>query len=279
MKRLIWIGLAAAATLVAQPGPGFGRGPGRGPGGPMGPGGPEMRNPVTGAPFSGTETVTSTQTLANGSTITHTSTTTFYRDSSGRIRTETTRPARPGSNEGPQTIVTISDPVAGVIHNLDTANKVSRDMTVRRPNANGQARPARTPQQGAGQDRAFRGGQNNDPHVVHETLMGQTIGGVYASGARSTRTIPAGAQGNSQDLQMVHETWTSTDLKIPVLVKESDPIHGTTTRQMSNITRAEPDPSLFQVPAGYTTQAGGPGRGPGGPGGRRGPGGPGGQIR
>src|SRR6185437_12893627 len=115
MKRLIWIGLAAAATLVAQPGPGFGRGPGRGPGGPMGPGA-EMRNPVTGAPFSGAETVTSTQTLANGSTITRTTTTSFYRDSSGRVRTETTRPARPGSNEAPQTIVTISDPVAGVIH-------------------------------------------------------------------------------------------------------------------------------------------------------------------
>jgi hypothetical protein len=239
-----------------------------------------MRNPVTGAPFSGTETTTSTQTLANGSNITHTSTTTIYRDSSGRVRTEITRPARPGSNEAPQTIVTISDPVAGVVHNLDTANKVSRDMTIRRPpaDANGQPRPVRTAPQGAGQDRVFRGGQQNDPHVAHETLIGQSIGGVYATGTRTTRTVPAGTQGNSQDLQMVHEVWTSTDLKIPVLVKETDPIRGTTTRQMSNITRAEPDPSLFQVPAGYTTHKGGPG-GFGGPGGRRGPGGPGGQIR
>jgi len=148
-------------------------------------------------------------------------------------------------------------------------------MTVRRPNANNANRPARTPPAGAGQDRVFRGAAN-DSHVVRETLVGQSIGGVYATGTRSTRTIPAGEQGNSQEMQMVHETWTSTDLKIPVLVKDSDPVRGTTVRQMNNITRAEPDPSLFQVPAGYTVKTGGPGgRGPG----RRGPGGPGGQGR
>lgn len=271
MNKMILVGLAAAASLLAQPGPGFGRGPGRGPG-PGGPGGPEMRNPVSGAPFSGTETTTSTQTLANGSTITHTTTTTFYRDSSGRVRTETTLPARPGSSESPRTVVTISDPVAGVIHELDATNKVSRDMTIRRRNGNAQTRPAPTAN---GQARVMRGPAANDAHLVHETLVGQSVGGVYATGDRSTRTIPAGTEGNSADLQRVHEVWTSTDLKIPVMVKDTDPIRGTTVRQMNSIQRAEPDPSLFQVPAGYTVKTGGPG----GPGGRRGPGGPGGQIR
>jgi hypothetical protein len=234
-----------------------------------------MRNPVSGAPFSGTETTTSTQSLANGSTITHTTNTTFYRDSSGRVRTETTMPARPGSNETPHTMVTISDPVAGVIHELDTTNKVSRDMTIRRPNGNAQNRPVRTAPPANGQARGMRGPGANDPHVVHETLAGQSVSGVYATGDRSTRTIPAGSEGNSADLQRTHEVWTSTDLKIPVMVKDTDPVHGTTVRQMNSIQRAEPDPSLFQVPAGYTVKTGGPGgrRGPGGPGG------PGGQIR
>jgi hypothetical protein len=236
-----------------------------------------MRNPVSGAPFSGTETTVSTQTLANGSTITHNSTTTFYRDSSGRVRTETTLPARPGSNESPRTMITISDPVAGVIHNLDPVNKVSHDMTVRRP-GNAQNRPApRTATTGSEQDRAFRGrGPGSDPNVAHETLTAQSVNGVYATGTRSTHTIKAGTQGNSQDLQSVHEVWQSPDLKIPVMVKDTDPVRGTTVRQMTNIVRSEPDASLFQVPGGYTVKTGGPG--PGGPG-RRGPGGPGGPIR
>ena len=267
MRRLLWIGLAAAATLAAQPGPGFGRGPGRGPG-PMGIGGPEMRNPVSGAPFTGTETTLSTQTLADGNTISHTSTTTIYRDSSGRVRTETTRPARPGSNGSPETVVTIWDPVAGVVHNLDPVNKVSHDMTVHKPGANAQGRPART---GTSTDLAPRRGPANDPNMVHETLVGQSVNGVYATGTRSTRTIPAGTQGNTQAMTMTHEIWTSTDLKVPVMEKETDPMRGTTVRQLTNINRAEPDASLFQVPAGYAVKTGGPG-----PGGRRGPGGPGG---
>lgn len=180
---------------------------------------------------------------------------------------ETTRPARPGSNGAPETVVTIWDPVAGVIHNLDAANKVSHDMMVHKPGANAQGRPARP---GVSTDLAQRRDANN-PNVVHETLVGQSVNGVYATGTRATRTIPAGQQGNTQAITTTHEIWTSTDLKVPVMEKESDPMHGTTVRQLANINRAEPDASLFQVPAGYTVKTGGPERG-----GRRGPGGPGG---
>ena len=42
------------------------------------------------------------------------------------------------------------------------------------------------------------------------------------------------------------------DLKVPVMVKTTDPRFGTSQTQLTNIVRAEPDPSLFQVPAGYT---------------------------
>jgi len=47
-----------------------------------------------------------------------------------------------------------------------------------------------------------------------------------------------------------------------VMVKTSDPRTGTTITQLTNITRSEPDPALFQVPADYTLAKGG--RGPGG---------------
>ena len=92
----------------------------------------------------------------------------------------------------------------------------------------------------------------------------QTINGVQATGTRVTRTIPAGGAGNAQPLQIVRETWVSSDLKQPVMVKESDPRMGTTVTQLTNITRSEPDPSLFQAPSDYTVTKGGRGmRGPG----------------
>jgi hypothetical protein len=60
----------------------------------------------------------------------------------------------------------------------------------------------------------------------------------------------------------VRETWISTDLKVPVMVRISDPRSGTTTTQLTNVNRTEPDPSLFQAPADYKVVKGG--RGPGG---------------
>ena len=98
-----------------------------------------------------------------------------------------------------------------------------------------------------------------------------TINGVQATG---TRALPAPSRwaeiGNAQPIQNVRETWMSPDLKVPVMVKTSDPRFGTTTVQLTNITRSEPDPSLFQTPSDYTVTKGrGPGPGqPGSVGGR-----------
>jgi hypothetical protein len=111
-------------------------------------------------------------------------------------------------------------------------------------------------------NRPNRGGAVADPNVVTESLSAQTVNGVLATGTRVTRTIPAGQIGNAQAIQTVRETWVSTDLKVTVMVRSSDPRTGTTTTQLTNIVRAEPDGSLFQAPADYKVVKGG--RGPGG---------------
>src|SRR5262249_25622544 len=79
--------------------------------------------------------------------------------------------------------------------------------------------------------------------------------GIAATGTRTTRTIPVGAIGNTQAIQVVREVWTSQDLKVPVMIKSSDPRFGDTTMQLTNIQQTNPDPSLFQVPANYTVQS------------------------
>jgi len=255
-KCLIVLGLCAAVTVFAQgppPGRGFGR---------MGPGGPGMGmglgggRTVTGAPYSALEVTEETQTLANGNVLTHKTQANVYRDSSGRVRTERTVPAgRPAPGQpsaqaqtGTRTMVTIHDPVAGVHTELDTTAKTARQMTLpnfQSRNGNFPGRPGRGANRGS-----------SDPNVVTTDLGMQTINGVQATGTRVTRTIPAGQIGNAQAIQIVTETWRSPDLQIPVMTKRIDPIHGNVTTQLTNIARAEPDPSLFQVPSDYTVSRG-----------------------
>ena len=258
-SSVILVGLCAVATLLAQ-GPPPGRGPGH-----MGPGGPGgmmgfgmgMGKTVTGAPFSAKEVTEETQTLANGNVITRKNQANLYRDSSGRVRTERTVPAsrlaagQAAAQTATKTVVSIHDPVAGVSSELDTTAKTARQMTI-------PSRGRNSAFQGNRGGRAVRG-VASDANVVTTDLGMQTINGVQATGTRVTRTIPAGQIGNAEAIQVVTETWRSADLQMPVMTKRTDPIHGNVVTQLTNITRAEPDPSLFQVPSDYTvTQGRGP---------------------
>jgi hypothetical protein len=242
-----------------------------------------MGRTITGAPYSAVEVRTEQQVLAGGNTIQRQTQTTINRDSQGRVRTET-EITQPGQT--PVKRISIHDPVAGVVSELDPQNKVARSMPTRGPgNGSGGMRPANpnnaTPRTatGPGPRMANGPGARNpnagtrpvDPNVKTEDLGTQSINGVLSTGTRTTRTIPAGAIGNAQPLETIHERWVSTDLGVPVMVKTTDPRYGTTVTQLTNINRAEPDASLFTVPSDYTVTRGGPGgRGPAGAGRPRG---------
>jgi hypothetical protein len=273
MKRsLILVGLCAAASLFAQ-GPQMARGGRMGFGGPEGGMMPGMGRTVTGAPYTAVEVRDSQQVLPNGNVITNHVQSNVARDSSGRMRTETTLPARgpAGAQSTPRTIVNIHDPVAGVMRTVDPQAKTVREVSIRP----GPGRGANPAGRGAGnRPNAAARTPRADPNTVTENLAMQTINGVQATGTRVTHTIPAGQIGNAQPIQIVHETWLSADLKVPVMVKVTDPRNGASTTQLTNITRAEPDPALFQAPSDYTVTKGGRG-----PGGMRGGPGAGGQIR
>lgn len=86
---------------------------------------------------------------------------------------------------------------------------------------------------------------------AQESLGKQTIEGVQAEGSRTTVTIPAGAIGNERPIQVVSERWYSPELQTLVMTRHSDPRFGETTFRLTNISRTEPDHSLFEVPAGY----------------------------
>jgi hypothetical protein len=218
-----------------------------------------MGTTVTGAPYSAVQTTEMVQKLGDGNTIVERQQTNLFRDTAGRVRIEHTLPARPGSNEQPRKTVSIFDPVAGSVYMLQPT-----EMTAHKSNLRPHTPPdGSTPSGHSPRTARHAEGGASAAQVQTENLGLQTINGLAANGTRTTQTIPAGAIGNAQAIQIVREVWTSQDLKIPVMIKTSDPRFGTTTMQLTNVQTTNPDPTLFQVPAGYTVQSS-PGRQPGG---------------
>jgi hypothetical protein len=217
---------------------------------------------VTGAPYSATAVIQTTQTLADGTNINRKVQSEMYRDSQGRVRRELTLPAiGPLASGGqPKSFVLIHDPVAGNAYELRPDTKTATPLPSR---AGGQKNPDAL--------------QNKfEAHIQQEIANGtlkkedlgvQTISGVAAQGTRYTHTIPAGEIGNDKPISVVEERWYSPDLQIVVKSTRTDPRIGTRTYTVTNIQRQEQAASLFAVPADYAvTQSRGPHGGHQGPG-------------
>ncbi|MFZ1972450.1 MAG: hypothetical protein WAU89_06370 [Candidatus Acidiferrales bacterium] len=200
---------------------------------------------ITGAPFSATFSTESTQTLADGNQIQHSSTGSIARDSQGRTRREMTLPAIGAfaviNGQSLSHAVFLKDPVAGTRYVLEEDKKIAQQLP--EPSIRGEFRT-----------KQFRDpeGETEKSQVVTTSLGTQTIGGVSAEGTRTTRTIPAGEIGNTKPIVVVTERWYSADLQMVVMTKRSDPRSGDSTFQMTNVQRGEPSASLFQVPSDYT---------------------------
>jgi hypothetical protein len=206
---------------------------------------------VTGAPFSATSTLSSQQTLANGTQISNTEQSKLYRDAQGRTRIDRTITPPASSGKPAFTETVIVDPVAGNRYMLNSSTLTAVQIKLPPPRTSSGTRPTRP----------------SSAQIATTDLGTQTVNGVSATGTQVTDTIPAGQVGNSQPIQIVRITWVSTDLKIPVEVKTTNPRTGNTDLEVSNIVTAAPDPNLFTVPSNYTVTTGG--RGAAGPNARR----------
>jgi hypothetical protein len=220
-------------------------------------------NGVTGQPFSATQETETIQTLADGTHITQgIQKVMYYRDSLGRVRTERTPLQPPGFADASQKLpvfIEIQDPVGGYRYSY-----VSNGSTVQRMpygpiraqlrNAMGtiQTLPARiVPNQNTGRMTvAASPRQMPAPEISNENLGSQTINGLLAEGTKTTTTWPIGSIGNDRPVTSTFERWMSRDLGTEVMSKRSDPRSGDTTMKLTNISRSEPDASLFQPPAG-----------------------------
>ena len=271
MIRTILVALfAAVLTASAQdPGPGRGRGGRMGLGPP--PGGPGARflgaeagmpgRVVTNAPYSADIVTESTQTLADGNHIRQTSTVKVYRDSEGRTRRE--QSPNLGGLSGSATmpsLVFIHDPVAGVSLALNVDNKTGSRSTFTPGTGRGRGGPGVAMGMGRGPRPEGQGAQSavrprraaaDNTNLKTESLGTRSFDGVMAEGHRTTLTIPAGQMGNDQPIQIVTETWYSSELQATIYQKRTDPRNGETVTRYSNISRAEPSRTLFDAPADF----------------------------
>jgi len=85
-----------------------------------------------------------------------------------------------------------------------------------------------------------------------EQIGERNIEGVAVSGRRVTQEIPAGEAGNDRPVVVVSDMWQSRELRMDILMEIFDPRFGKGTTRVTNISRAEPDASLFVPPADYT---------------------------
>ncbi len=215
-----------------------------------------LEHAVKGAPYSADTLSENTQTLADGNRIARKVTGRVYRDGEGRIRRE--------EDHADGTVaISIFDPVANVSYRLEpqarvawkSAPEVGFSIMTKVEEANaGERRPGMitlSPEDPSGRVAvSVRTGPEAPPEK-------KTIDGIAVEGRKTTVTIPAGRIGNDLPITITSEEWRSPDLQILILTRYSDPRMGESTYRVTNVVKAEPDPSLFLVPPGYTVREAG----------------------
>ena len=219
---------------------------------------PPSETPRSGAPYSAIGTTETVQTLADGNRIVHTNASHYYRDSSGRTRTELSLSAvGPFTLEESSTIVMITDPVAQRRFVLHPEQKRADVLPLGpvalaagaggvKHTADGAAGVVST-----GSPARCVPGAGSVP-ATNVSLGQKTLAGLQATGTKTEYTIPAGQIGNEQPITVTSEKWVSEELGVTVSSTLHDPMIGDTQFHLSQIQRTEPDPSLFAVPADYT---------------------------
>jgi hypothetical protein len=196
---------------------------------------PGMQQPgsvVTGAPYSADSVVTVSLT-SFGAPVEQRVVARVYRDSAGRVRREqtVTGQEKPVSSDA-DLVVTILDPVAGVLVSLNPGSRTAHRI----PLGDRQLTAASDVPQAA--------------TTRVESLGTQVIDGLTVTGRRTVTTLPAGSDGRAVEIS--DERWESADLQVPLLERHRDSRTGVIEHRLTNIVRTEPSPRLFAIPSTYT---------------------------
>jgi hypothetical protein len=200
------------------------------------------------SPFQGERVGRTVNKLADGTTIIHEVRGRIARDSAGRVYEEQDRAAVNGGKALPTAPmhVAVIDPVKHLEMRWETSPKI---VTVF-PISTGELHVVFPPDfpKYQGYQPALKAKPDS---VTTEDLGQKTFSGIVTTGTRITTVIPIGKLGNDRTLTIVHDTWFSKDLDLPILEIITDPRYGRESLEIQGITRAEPDAALFLAPQGY----------------------------
>ncbi len=212
----------------------------------------------TGLPFSADVVEENDRFLADGNHIHFEVHGKFFRDSEGRMRTETEAPVF-NSDSKPFVHINITDLVEGRIIFLDVEHKTATVTHLGQPASHASLGPALPAEKNSKAQTApaistVRRSVPATPDPAPEDLGTTQIEGFTVMGTRSTHIMDAGLIGNDKPIATMTERWFSTDLKMDLVNISESPDAGKHVRKLINIRAGEPDPLLFQVPADFTVK-------------------------
>jgi len=198
--------------------------------------------PVPNAPFTAVVTTERTIVHKDGSVTQLKSTREVARDTRGRIHNELRALVPVSSGDAPELLnVHLYDPQTRISTEINVRTKTFWTRTMNHP-------PSTEPP-----SIRFAAPDGNAPpseFTKQEDLGTREIEGVQARGMRQTQTVTD--ENDGKEVVITDEYWYSQDLRVNLMMKHSDPRHGTTTMTIAQVNRTEPDPAFFEVPEGYT---------------------------
>jgi hypothetical protein len=194
--------------------------------------------PIAQRPFSGRDHIEWTRNLADGTVVTTHLYAKLARDGQGRIYREHVSFVPVNSNEeSKRREIDLLDPI--------THTRTACIVATRRCTVTGyHAATSFTPKPAGSFDEGNR-------FLTRLNLGSDVIDDLNVVGTRETITTNAGVIGNSQRLVVTREFWYSPDLQVNLAVTRKDPREGTQVIRVVDLSRSEPDPAIFQVPAGF----------------------------
>lgn len=183
--------------------------------------------------------------LADGGTITLANKRRIARDAAGRVYQERWfLVPKNGNVESQMTTIQIADPNA---HTLYNCFFVGPRKNLCELSAYAPASPAvNITEQNVSGDLP-----NSQGSFVHETLGKQFISGIETVGVLDATMYNPGVFGNDRTVKVERESWYSPQLDLNLLSTRSDPRTGKQTFTATAVAVGDPDPGLFEIPAGF----------------------------
>ena len=201
--------------------------------------------PLVNAPFTATVNTEWTRPLGDGGSYTFVNQRHVARDTRGRIYEERWLLVPKGSEDKSRmNVIQIADPHAHTLYNcytLRTPHQCTLEtfdepaVTSFKPSV---AVSSQLP--------------NNMGSSTHEELGTRSVAGIDTVGTRDTTNYNAGVMGSDAPFTSWREFWQTPQLGVNLSSEVTGPRVGKQVFTLTEVTLAEPDPKLFELPEGYT---------------------------